>query len=120
MEASQHSLLAAYFTLHSINATLAIVPQRGAGLWIGLKVKADAMRHPDVPLPPKYSVLARVYCIDEQGIRVLSSCVFILCTLCKKHVKIQFLLNIRTHLLYQYEHDNAVDVRVCNLRTVSG
>jgi hypothetical protein len=34
MEASQHSLLAACFTLHSINATLAIVPQRGAGLWI--------------------------------------------------------------------------------------
>jgi hypothetical protein len=29
MEASQHSLLAACFTLHSINATLAIVPQRG-------------------------------------------------------------------------------------------
>jgi hypothetical protein len=28
------SLLAACFTLHSINATLAIVPQRGAGLWI--------------------------------------------------------------------------------------
>jgi hypothetical protein len=37
MEASQHSLLAACFTLHSINATLAIVPQRGAGLWIALK-----------------------------------------------------------------------------------
>jgi hypothetical protein len=34
MEASQHSLLAACFTLHSINATLAIVTQRGAGLWI--------------------------------------------------------------------------------------
>jgi hypothetical protein len=34
MEASQHSLLAACFTLHSINATLAIVPQRRAGLWI--------------------------------------------------------------------------------------
>jgi hypothetical protein len=34
MEASQHSLLAACFTLHSINATLAIVPQRGAGLWM--------------------------------------------------------------------------------------
>jgi hypothetical protein len=34
MEASQLSLLAACFTLHSINATLAIVPQRGAGLWI--------------------------------------------------------------------------------------
>jgi hypothetical protein len=34
MEASHHSLLAACFTLHSINATLAIVPQRGAGLWI--------------------------------------------------------------------------------------
>jgi hypothetical protein len=34
MEASQHSLLAACFTLHSINATLAIVPQHGAGLWI--------------------------------------------------------------------------------------
>jgi hypothetical protein len=34
MEASQHSLLAACFTLHSVNATLAIVPQRGAGLWI--------------------------------------------------------------------------------------
>jgi hypothetical protein len=33
MEASQHSLLAACFTLHSINATLALVPQRGAGLW---------------------------------------------------------------------------------------
>jgi hypothetical protein len=31
---SQHSLLAACITLHSINATLAIVPQRGAGLWI--------------------------------------------------------------------------------------
>jgi hypothetical protein len=27
-----HSLFC--FTLHSINATLAIVPQRGAGLWI--------------------------------------------------------------------------------------
>jgi hypothetical protein len=37
MEASQHSLLAACFTLHSINATLAIVPQRGAGLWIIMK-----------------------------------------------------------------------------------
>jgi hypothetical protein len=34
MEASQHSLLAACFALHSINATLATVPQRGAGLWI--------------------------------------------------------------------------------------
>jgi hypothetical protein len=34
MEASQHSLLAACFTLHSINATLAIVPQCGAELWI--------------------------------------------------------------------------------------
>jgi hypothetical protein len=34
MEASQHSLLAACFTLDSINATLAIVPQRGTGLWI--------------------------------------------------------------------------------------
>jgi hypothetical protein len=34
MEASQHSLLAACFTLHSINATLATVPQRAAGLWI--------------------------------------------------------------------------------------
>jgi hypothetical protein len=34
METSQHSLLAACFTLHSINATLAIVPHRGAGLWI--------------------------------------------------------------------------------------
>jgi hypothetical protein len=33
MEASQHSLLAACFTLHSINATLAIVPQRGTVLW---------------------------------------------------------------------------------------
>jgi hypothetical protein len=33
MEASQHSLLAACFTLHSIKATLAIVPQRGAALW---------------------------------------------------------------------------------------
>jgi hypothetical protein len=37
MEASQHSLLAACFTLHSINATLAIVPQRGAGLWINIQ-----------------------------------------------------------------------------------
>jgi hypothetical protein len=37
MEASQHTLLAACFTLHSINATLAIVPQRGAGLWITAK-----------------------------------------------------------------------------------
>jgi hypothetical protein len=36
MEASQHSLLAACFTLHSINATLAIVPQRGAALRIVL------------------------------------------------------------------------------------
>jgi hypothetical protein len=34
MEASQHSLLAACFTLHSTNTTLATVPQRGAGLWI--------------------------------------------------------------------------------------
>jgi hypothetical protein len=34
MEASQRSLLAACFTLHSVNATLAIIPQRGAGLWI--------------------------------------------------------------------------------------
>jgi hypothetical protein len=34
MEASQHILLAACFTLHSINATLAIVPQLGAGPWI--------------------------------------------------------------------------------------
>jgi hypothetical protein len=34
MEASQHRLLAACITLHSIYATLAIVPQRGAGLWI--------------------------------------------------------------------------------------
>jgi hypothetical protein len=38
MEASQHSLLAARFTLHSINATLAVVPQRGAGLWICVPV----------------------------------------------------------------------------------
>jgi hypothetical protein len=41
MEASQHSLLAACFTLHSINATLAIVPQRGAGLW---KDDLDSMK----------------------------------------------------------------------------
>jgi hypothetical protein len=40
MEASQHSLLAACFTLHSINATLAIVPQRGAGLWIAGHLRA--------------------------------------------------------------------------------
>jgi hypothetical protein len=33
MEASQHGLLTACFTLHSINATVPIVPQRGAGLW---------------------------------------------------------------------------------------
>jgi hypothetical protein len=38
MEASQHSLLAACFTLHSINVTLAIVPERGAGLWIYTKI----------------------------------------------------------------------------------
>jgi hypothetical protein len=38
MEASHHSLLAACFTLHSINATLVIVPQRGAGLWIRMEV----------------------------------------------------------------------------------
>jgi hypothetical protein len=38
MEASQHSLLAACFTLHSINAILATVPQRGAGLWIDISV----------------------------------------------------------------------------------
>jgi hypothetical protein len=46
MEASQHSLLAACFTLHSINATLAIVPQRGAELWIKLQIDAlhDALR----------------------------------------------------------------------------
>jgi hypothetical protein len=45
MEASQHSLLAACFTLHSINATLAIVPQRGAGLWISVAGKdAEADR----------------------------------------------------------------------------
>jgi hypothetical protein len=50
MEASQHSLLAACFTLHSINATLAIVPQRGAGLWIAegvyllLAFKTSSMR----------------------------------------------------------------------------
>jgi hypothetical protein len=37
MEASQHSLLAACFTFHSINATLAVVPQRGAGLWIAME-----------------------------------------------------------------------------------
>jgi hypothetical protein len=40
MEASQHSLLAACFTLHSINATLAIVPQRGAELWINNRIIA--------------------------------------------------------------------------------
>jgi len=33
MDSSQHSLLAACFTFHSINATLAMVPQCGAGLW---------------------------------------------------------------------------------------
>jgi hypothetical protein len=44
MEASQHSLLAACFTLHSINATLAIVPQRGAGLWIRMKEIAKRMK----------------------------------------------------------------------------
>jgi hypothetical protein len=42
MEASQHSLLAACFTLHSINATLATVPQRGAELWI---VTSQGNRH---------------------------------------------------------------------------
>jgi hypothetical protein len=51
MEASQHSLLAACFTLHSINATLAIVPQRGAGLWIVYVWKyrlvfRSSVRHP--------------------------------------------------------------------------
>jgi hypothetical protein len=43
MEASQHSLLATCFTLHSINATLAIVPQRGAGLWLTYSVKQEFM-----------------------------------------------------------------------------
>jgi hypothetical protein len=43
MEASQHSLLAACFTLHSINATLAIVPQRGAGLWIFTYISEESM-----------------------------------------------------------------------------
>jgi hypothetical protein len=42
MEASQHSLLAACFTLHSINATLAIVPQRGAGLWMNTESSPTA------------------------------------------------------------------------------
>jgi hypothetical protein len=44
MEASQHSLLAACFTLHSINATLAIVPQRGAGLWISQNLSIRPMK----------------------------------------------------------------------------
>jgi hypothetical protein len=48
MEASQHSLLAACFTLHSINATLAIVPQRGAGLWITYEVKCAFRSRLDV------------------------------------------------------------------------
>jgi hypothetical protein len=43
MEASQHSLLAACFTLHSINATLAIVPQRGAGLWINVNLSGGSV-----------------------------------------------------------------------------
>jgi hypothetical protein len=46
MEASQHSLLAACFTLHSINATLAIVPQRGAGLWIPVRLTGGAVISP--------------------------------------------------------------------------
>jgi hypothetical protein len=44
MEASQHSLLAACFTLHSINATLAIVPQRGAGLWINSYISTNTQQ----------------------------------------------------------------------------
>jgi hypothetical protein len=48
MEASQHSLLAACFTLHSINATLAIVPQRGAGLWITGIVSSNPTQGMDV------------------------------------------------------------------------
>jgi hypothetical protein len=49
MEASQHSLLAACFTLHSIKATLGIVPQRGAGLWIGTRVNVNGVIHKSLP-----------------------------------------------------------------------
>jgi hypothetical protein len=55
MEASQHSLLAACFTLHSINATLAIVPQRGAGLWIRYKASIAL-----VVLQTHYEVLVKI------------------------------------------------------------
>jgi hypothetical protein len=58
MEASQHSLLAACFTLHGINATLAIVPQRGAGPWISLGVKGGWRLRPTT-LPPSVSRLSR-------------------------------------------------------------
>jgi hypothetical protein len=49
MEATQHSLLAACFTLHSLNATLAIVPQRGAGLWI-IRDKVKALLHSETSI----------------------------------------------------------------------
>jgi hypothetical protein len=54
MEASQHSLLAACFTLHSINARLAIVPQRGAGLWKDLKLKIVGNSRPTMLLKYVY------------------------------------------------------------------
>jgi hypothetical protein len=64
MEASQHSLLAACFTLHSINATLAIVPQRGAGLWIGIKVISGLL--------PKNSRGYSVGITDDRGLLMVS------------------------------------------------
>jgi hypothetical protein len=72
MEASQHSFLAACFTLHSINATLAIVPQPGAGLWIYLDKRltdggkvVSPTRRP--PFTPQVSFLRFLVLISVRG-----------------------------------------------------
>jgi hypothetical protein len=68
MEASQHSLLAACFTSHSINATLAIVPQRGAGLW---NFKSPSLHIPSSTSWIPTTTVSKIYIIKERDSKKL-------------------------------------------------
>jgi hypothetical protein len=83
MEASQHSLLAACITLHSTNSTLAIVPQRGAGLWLNnmnvnrIKFQGTVRHSPEGPekydkMPARTSVVLLISQLDTYRLKIQS------------------------------------------------